>query len=380
MLLLPPLSLYIHIPWCVRKCPYCDFNSHEYQGDIPEQAYLQALKMDLANDLELVQNRKLESIFFGGGTPSLVSPAFIGEILSAAEKTIGFSPDIEITLEANPGTFEQERFRGFRAAGVNRLSLGIQSFHNDHLKALGRIHDRASAVTAAASARAAGFDNFNLDLMHGLPNQTVAQALVDIETAIALDPTHLSWYQLTIEPNTKFHKAPPTLPDEDFLSDIQDQGHHLLTQNGYHQYEVSAYARNLQTSKHNLNYWQFADYLGIGAGAHSKTTLVDTGEIIRQSKTRTPTDYLSRQSEFIASRVIIEQSELPLEFFMNALRLVEGVPAHLFTARTGLPWNVMAAQWERLQQRDLLRDASENLCTSVLGFRHLNTVLAELSA
>ena len=326
MLSLPPLALYIHIPWCVRKCPYCDFNSHESAGPLPEADYLRALKQDLQSDLTGVQGRKLASIFIGGGTPSLVSPQVIAGILDTAEAAIGFAPDIEITMEANPGTFEQEKFRGFRAAGVNRLSLGIQSFHNRHLQRLGRIHDRANAIEAAGSARNAGFDNVNLDLMHGLPQQTPAQALADL------------------------------------------------------QYEVSAYGRENRYSRHNLNYWQFGDYLGIGAGAHGKMTLADSGDIVRTSKTRNPGDYLDRTEGFLATRQQIDPGELPLEFMMNALRLVNGVPADFYARRTGLSFKGLAGHWRALQDRGLVEEPSETLVTTPLGFRFLNSVLETLSA
>lgn len=379
MLSLPPLSLYIHIPWCVRKCPYCDFNSHEAGNSIPESRYIEALKRDLDHDLEWAEGRRLTSIFFGGGTPSLFSPQAIGDILNHAEKRIGFESDIEITLEANPGTFEQDKFRGFRQAGVNRLSIGIQSFNNQHLHRLGRIHDRASAVTAASSARAAGFDNVNLDLMHGLPEQTPEQALADLRLAMDMDPAHISWYQLTIEPNTVFYKQRPPLPDEDVLDTIQHSGHQLLQQAGFHQYEVSAYARDGRRSRHNLNYWEFGDYLGIGAGAHGKITFAKRGEIRRHAKTRTPDDYLARQDNFLASDGIVPREELPLEFFMNALRLVEGVPLSYFPQRTGLAFANIQDCWQTLAGRDLLRPAKERLATTDRGFRFLNSVLSLLS-
>ncbi|MCK9505965.1 MAG: radical SAM family heme chaperone HemW [Porticoccaceae bacterium] len=383
MLVLPPLSLYVHIPWCVRKCPYCDFNSHEAKGDIPEADYVAALIADLQADLPQVQGRKLISIFFGGGTPSLFSPAAIGEILNAAEQRIGFAADIEITLEANPGTFEQARFRGYRSAGVNRLSIGIQSFNNQQLSALGRIHDRASAITAASSARNAGFDNFNLDLMHGLPDQSVNAALADLKLALDMNPTHLSWYQLTIEANTAFYKQPPSLPDEDILGDIQEQGHQLLTAAGFNHYEVSAYAQPERQSRHNLNYWQFGDYLGIGAGAHGKITQADSGHILRHSKTRAPANYLARSREtagnFIASSTQIAPQELPLEFLMNALRLMDGVPFELFQQRTGVDFAVVAPQWQTLVTKGLLQPADKYLATTPLGFRFLNTVLGALA-
>ena len=378
MLELPPLSLYVHIPWCVRKCPYCDFNSHEPGGAIPEESYIEALMADLHTELDDVQGRPLHTLFFGGGTPSLLSPAGIAAILAGAERLIGFTPDIEITLEANPGTVEQERFAGFRAAGVNRLSIGIQSFDNRHLQRLGRIHDRAAAIAAVRAARAAGFDNINLDLMHGLPGQTPGEALADLHLACDLDPAHLSWYQLTIEPNTVFHKRPPTLPDEDVLAAIQDAGEAQLIGAGFGPYEVSAWARPGRESRHNLNYWRFGDYLGIGAGAHGKVTRPGEGAILRTSKTRAPADYLARDGDWRAGRQPVTAPERPFEFMMNALRLVEGVEPALYPARTGLDFATLAPRWRTLRDRGLVSDAAERLATTPLGLRHLNSVLATL--
>ncbi len=337
---LPPLSLYIHIPWCVRKCPYCDFNSHAAGSELPEDAYVAALLADLDQELVAVQGRVLGSIFFGGGTPSLFSAAAIGRILAGVQARIAFAPDIEITLEANPGTFEQAKFADYRRLGINRLSIGVQSFAGDQLQALGRIHDGSEAVRAAQMARDAGFDNFNLDLMHGLPGQDVEGALADLRQAIALEPTHISWYQLTLEPNTLFWSQPPQIPEDDILWDIQEAGQALLATEGYVQYETSAYARAGRRARHNLNYWSFGDFIGIGAGAHGKLTLAD-GRIIRNWKTRLPKDYLAAGEllagkAFEAGRRELEAGELPFEFMMNALRLVEGVPAALFMQRTGL--------------------------------------------
>lgn len=374
---LPPLSLYVHIPWCVRKCPYCDFNSHEPGGDIPEQAYLSALMGDLDSELERVQGRTLVSIFFGGGTPSLFSPQTIGAILDAAERRIGFASDIEITLEANPGTVEQARFAGFRAAGINRLSIGIQSFDNKHLQRLGRIHDRAAAIAAMQAATHAGFDNVNLDLMHGLPDQTPDEALADLKLALDLGPSHLSWYQLTIEPNTVFHKRPPPLPDENVLGTIQDAGESLLRKNGLHHYEVSAWTFPGRESRHNLNYWCFGDYIGIGAGAHGKVTGNDG--VLRTHKTRTPADYLARKDQWLAGSQLVDPDDLPLEFMMNALRLVDGVPPHFYPQRTGLDFAALASRWETLQRQGLVVDATQRLATTPLGLRYLNSVLSALT-
>ncbi|MET0355328.1 MAG: radical SAM family heme chaperone HemW, partial [Cellvibrio sp.] len=278
---LPPLSLYIHIPWCIRKCPYCDFNSHQANNNIPEAEYVSALRFDLQQDVVLAQGRKLTSIFFGGGTPSMLSAKAIAQIVKDAQTIIGFEPEIEITLEANPGTFEQEKFSGFRAAGINRLSIGIQSFNDTQLKLLGRVHGSDEALRAVDVARKAGFDNINLDLMHGLPEQSVMGAKADLAQAIALAPEHISWYQLTIEKNTEFYSAPPVLPVEDTLADIQDEGQVMLAQAGYEQYEISAYAKNKKRARHNINYWEFGDYLGIGAGAHGKITQPEQSRIMR---------------------------------------------------------------------------------------------------
>lgn len=380
-LCLPPLSLYIHIPWCVRKCPYCDFNSHQRDEQLPEDDYVRALTQDLQLDSKLAQGRRLTSIFFGGGTPSLFSADAIGRILEAAERIIGFEDDIEITLEANPGTFEQDKFSGFRAAGVNRLSIGIQSFADAQLKALGRIHDGAAAKRALATARRAGFDNINLDLMHGLPEQSRAAGLQDLTTAIDFGPEHISWYQLTIEPNTVFYNAPPELPGEDTLADIQDEGHDTLEAAGYRRYEVSAYARGPR-ARHNVNYWQFGDYLGIGAGAHGKLTLPADGEIIRQWKTRQPERYLAAwqgpgrfANPAIAGREPIEVPARSLEFLLNALRLTDGCESALFSERTGLALSALNPQWGQLQQRGLVLPTERRIGTTALGMRFLNDVL-----
>ncbi len=380
MLKPPPLSLYVHIPWCVRKCPYCDFNSHgadlDQRGRIPaEEAYVASLIRDLGNDQQLAQGRKLSSIFLGGGTPSLFSARAIGTILDTASRLLGFADDIEITLEANPGTFEQSKFRDYRSAGINRLSIGVQSFNNQHLQILGRVHDRAHALTAAAAARQAGFDNFNLDLMHGLPGQSVEQALADLQQALDIKPTHISWYQLTIEPNTAFYNAPPVLPAEDILDTIQTGGHALLAAAGYAQYEISAYAQAGKQSRHNTNYWQFGDYLGIGAGAHGKITMADQQHIVRSRKTRTPQDYLARTDDFLAETRVLNSAELPLEFLMNALRLNDGVPAHYFKERTGLSFNNIESRWSNLSANGLVEPAGDNLKATAVGLRYLDSIL-----
>lgn len=379
MLELPPLSLYVHIPWCVRKCPYCDFNSHESAAKIPENDYLQALFRDLTNDLPWVQNRKIHSIFFGGGTPSLFSANAIEKIIQRTETLIGFEDDIEITLEANPGTAEQQKFADFNAAGVNRLSIGVQSFNNDHLSALGRIHDGDNALKAIEMAHICGFERFNIDLMHGLPNQTRAQAVSDLETAINTGATHISWYQLTIEPNTAFYSKPPILPIEDQLADIQDLGQQTLAKADFEQYEISAFARNNQQCKHNINYWQFGDYLGIGAGAHGKITLPDQNSIIRSAKTRLPKHYLNQDTSQLTSDKPIAQDQLVLEFMMNGLRLTAGVKKDLLNSRTGLSTDQIEDKIEQLNQEGFLKHHPSYFCTTELGARFLDTLLQRFS-
>jgi putative oxygen-independent coproporphyrinogen III oxidase len=375
MLELPPLSLYVHIPWCEKKCPYCDFNSHQGGEKIPEQAYLQALLKDLNHDLTWVKNRKLHSIFFGGGTPSLFSAQSIEKIISAAEKYIGFESDIEITLEANPGSAEQRKFADFYTAGVNRLSIGVQSFNDQHLKSLGRIHNAEDAKKAINMAQKSGFERFNIDLMHGLPEQTRAEGMADLEIAIETGATHISWYQLTIEPNTHFFSKPPILPVEDQLADIQDLGMLKLSGAGFSQYEVSAFAKAGEACRHNLNYWQFGDYLGIGAGAHGKLTLPENTEIIRTSKTRQPEHFMRREKTAIASQKSIHRDQLSLEFMMNALRLTQGVNKALFSQRTGLDMSVIEPIISQLQQDGLLDPQSKNFRTTTLGMRFLDTIL-----
>ncbi|MEZ5530667.1 MAG: radical SAM family heme chaperone HemW [Porticoccaceae bacterium] len=378
-LFLPPLSLYVHIPWCVRKCPYCDFNSHAAGESLPEEEYVQALIRELEIELPYAQGRPLQSIFFGGGTPSLFSADNIGRIIQAARRRIGFSENIEITLEANPGTFEQEKFSGYRSVGVNRLSIGIQSFNDLHLQKLGRIHSGENALAAVAMAREAGFDNFNLDLMHGLPGQTEEEALADLQQAIDLKPTHISWYQLTIEPNTEFYRRPPQLPKDEILENIQEAGLKKLNENNFYQYEVSAFCRNKNESEHNKNYWHFGDYLGIGAGAHGKITLPDEQRIIRTTKTRHPTDYLQRENSFIASCQQIDNSELALEFMMNALRLNAGVPKDYFSDRTGLSFRKIEPVCEELAKKGFIEKPDKMIRPTEKGHRFLNSVLEYFS-
>ncbi|MDZ4333637.1 MAG: radical SAM family heme chaperone HemW [Pseudomonas sp.] len=371
---LPPLALYVHIPWCVKKCPYCDFNSHAAGPTLPEEAYVDALLADLDADLAQVHKRQLSSIFFGGGTPSLFSAKALGRLLEGVERRVPFAADIEITLEANPGTFEQAKFKDYRRLGINRLSIGVQSFQAPKLIALGRIHDGDEAVHAADMARAAGFDNFNLDLMHGLPDQSIEDALSDLRTAIAQGPTHLSWYQLTVEPNTVFWNQPPVMPEDDILWDIQEAGQALLAAEGYAQYEVSAYAQPGKAARHNLNYWTFGDFLGIGAGAHAKLSAPD-GRISRSWKTRLPKDYLDRSKRFSAGERALSADELPFEFLMNVLRLTDGVASELFTQRTGLPLSQLAAARVEAQQRGLLHSDPTRLSATREGQLFLNDLL-----
>ncbi|NER61576.1 radical SAM family heme chaperone HemW [Pseudomonas sp. MAFF212428] len=371
---LPPLALYIHIPWCVRKCPYCDFNSHAATPELPEAAYIDALLADLDQELGAVYGRPISSIFFGGGTPSLFSAHALGRLLAGVEQRIPFAADIEITLEANPGTFEQDKFKAYRQLGINRLSIGIQSFQQAKLEALGRIHNGDEAVRAAAMARAAGFDNFNLDLMHGLPDQSLGDALGDLRQAIALKPTHLSWYQLTLEPNTVFWNQPPELPEDDILWDIQEAGQALMAEHGYHQYEVSAYAQPGKAARHNLNYWSFGDFIGIGAGAHGKLSHPD-GRILRTWKTRLPKDYLNPDKPFKAGEKLLPVDELPFEFLMNALRLTEGVDAELFAQRTGLPLAQLAQARREAEQKGLLQVEPTRLVATARGQLFLNDLL-----
>jgi len=374
LLQLPPLSLYIHIPWCVRKCPYCDFNSHTADPVLPEEAYVDALLADLEQDLRHVHGRELTSIFFGGGTPSLFSAKALGRLLEGVERRVPFAADIEITLEANPGTFEQVKFAAYRSLGINRLSIGVQSFQAAKLKALGRIHDGDEAIRAAAMARAAGFDNFNMDLMHGLPEQSIADALADLRQAIELGPTHVSWYQLTMEPNTVFWSQPPKLPEDDLLWDIQEAGQALLAEQGYAQYEVSAYAQPGLRARHNLNYWTFGDFLGIGAGAHGKLSS-PAGQSLRTWKTRLPKDYLDRSKAFQAGERLLSPAELPFEFLMNGLRLNEGVASQLFSQRTGVALSALSAARAEAEARGLLSSDPARLVATRQGQLFLNDLL-----
>jgi oxygen-independent coproporphyrinogen-3 oxidase len=370
----PPLSLYVHFPWCVRKCPYCDFNSHESR-DIPEQAYINALFNDLDQDRPYWENRTLHSIFMGGGTPSLFSAAAMDSLLQGLARRMNFAADMEITLEANPGTFEQQKFRGYREAGINRLSLGVQSFRQDHLSALGRIHSDSEARHAIEQARTAGFDNLNIDLMHGLPGQTEQQALEDLQTAVELEPTHISWYQLTIEPNTVFYSKPPVLPGDDTLWQIQASGQQLLADSGFGQYEISAYSRTDKQCRHNLNYWQFGDYLALGAGAHGKVTCVNDQQIIRYQKTRLPAHYLDDSRAFTAQQTVVPGQDLGFEFFMNNFRLIQGARKQDFIERTGLPLAAIETQISSAIAADLLTETSDRWIPTQKGMLYLNDLL-----
>lgn len=370
-----PLSLYIHLPWCERKCPYCDFNSHEAR-ELPESEYVDALLRDLEGDLALAQGRTIESLFIGGGTPSLFSAREIARLLAGVGSLLKLSPALEATMEANPGSSEADKFAAFKAAGINRLSLGVQSFDDRCLQALGRVHNSDQARSAIEHARAAGFQNFNIDLMHGLPGQSVASAEADLRAALDCNPPHLSWYQLTIEPNTVFHKRPPLLPVEDALADIQHAGEALLATAGLVQYEVSAYSRPGLRSHHNLNYWSFGDYLGIGAGAHGKISYSD-GLIQRYAKTRQPGDYMAATSgDFTTSRRDLKSTDAAGEFMLNALRLNEGFRLDQFTSGTGQTAAILAEKLQHFQQRGLLEIEGEQVKASELGRRFLDTVIA----
>ena len=373
-----PLSLYVHMPWCVRKCPYCDFNSHAVpDGALSqelEQEYLQALVEDFKTQTDFAQGRKIHSVFIGGGTPSLISAQGYVWLFAQLKALIPFDQGCEITLEANPGTVEHDPFADYLEAGINRLSIGVQSFNTDHLQKLGRIHSSDNAVTAIQHARAAGFERVNVDLMHGLPEQTLEQALLDLKLAVESGATHISWYQLTIEPNTVFFRTQPVLPVDEVLEDIQEQGEQYLKASGFINYEVSAW-RKEKPSAHNLNYWQFGDYLAIGAGAHGKVTQPDG--VYRYQKTRLPKDYLARVPAENLQYKRIEHDDLPFEFMMNALRLNEGVPAEFYLERTGTALATVALLLDSLKQRHLMVDDENRLACTEQGHIFLNSVLEE---
>lgn len=376
---LPPLSLYVHLPWCVRKCPYCDFNSHEAKDAVPERAYIDALIADLEQDLPSIWGRPIETVFLGGGTPSLFSPESIDRLFSQLRALLVLPATAEITMEANPGTLEAGKFAEFRAAGINRLSIGVQSFNDDMLKKLGRIHGAREAITAAERAHAAGFDELNLDLMFGLPGQSVAQALADLEQAIALRPTHLSHYQLTLEPNTHYAHAPPAnLPDHDALWEIQQHCQARIAAAGYGQYEVSAYAQAGHRCRHNLNYWLFGDYLGIGAGAHAKISSAQHQRIVRTAKLRHPREYLAKAASAarIASERSLSRREAGFDFMLNALRLNDGFPVALFAEHTGLALNVVEKPLQQAEAKGLIERDLHHIRPTELGQRFLNDLTA----
>lgn len=375
MLTLPPLSLYIHFPWCIRKCPYCDFNSHTLSAELPEKNYINSLLLDLQQDLNKLKNRPIISIFMGGGTPSLFSPEILNYLLVELAKRLEFSENIEITLEANPGTVEYQRFFGYREAGINRLSLGIQCFSNEKLKILGRIHNAEEAIKAVSIAKKAGFTNFNIDLMHGLPKQNVIEGLEELQIAFSLNPTHISWYQLTIEPNTEFYLKPPELPTEEILCELQERGQEIFKQKVYKQYEISAFSREGFHCIHNLNYWQFGDYLGIGAGAHSKLTHIEKKIIKRAWKHKNPKAYLSQKKDFLVADKIILSKDLPFEFMLNALRLYQKISFELFQQRTGLTFSSLEKILKKAQQQNLLICDEFGIETTELGKRFYNNLL-----
>ena len=378
---MPPLALYVHIPWCVKKCPYCDFNSHAQNGALPAAEYVRALLADLDRDLtqfgDAIGGRPIHSVFFGGGTPSLFAPDAIARVLDGVAARLALPRDAEVTLETNPGTVEHGRFDGYLAAGVNRISFGVQSFDDDKLRRLGRIHSAMEVDRAVKSAQDAGYANINLDLMYALPEQTPAQAIDDVERALALQPTHVSHYQLTLEPNTLFAAKPPPLPDEDSAWDMQEACQAVLAAAGYAQYEVSAYAREGRECAHNLNYWRFGDYLGIGAGAHGKLTDADTARIVRTSKVKLPRSYLERaaRDEAFGTQVDVVPRERPFEFMMNALRLRDGVDAGSFSARTGLDDAAIDDVLRRARARGWLVDDPARIAATDLGWRYLNDVI-----
>jgi putative oxygen-independent coproporphyrinogen III oxidase len=373
--LLPPLSLYVHIPWCIKKCPYCDFNSHAVKADLPETAYIDALLNDLSHDLERCTiTRPIHSIFIGGGTPSLFSPESLDRLITGIRQRTTFEENLEITLEANPSTFESSKFREFNSLGINRLSIGVQSFNEGLLTKLGRVHSGQEAVKAAEIAHYAGFTNFNLDLMFGLPGAIPGNSEQDITTAISLKPTHISFYQLTLEPNTLFHKFPPKLPDDEFIFNTQKNCQGLLADNSYLQYEISAYSQPGKECRHNLNYWQFGDYLGIGAGAHGKISMGLPNRILRTSKTKSPELYLQNPSANGGEQEI-DLQELPLEYVMNQLRLRRGFAIQDYHARTGLDPNTLEPGLTTCLNQDLLELADNHYRCTEKGWNFLDTVL-----
>ena len=369
MLELPPISLYIHYPWCVKKCPYCDFNSHD--GEI-QSGYIKALLKDLDNDLQYLQNRYIHSIFIGGGTPSLMSINDAKELFNGLKMRLPISKDIEITLEVNPGTFEIEKFANFREVGINRLSIGVQSFNNDQLKFLGRIHSAEEAVNAIYEAKKVGFDNINIDLMYGLKNQSIKESKEDLIKAINLRPSHISYYQLTLEPNTLFSKFPPRLPNDEHIWEMGDKGARLLQSQGFNQYEVSAYSN--RPSHHNINYWEFGDYLGIGAGAHGKITDMNSKKIFRTLKPKSPSDYLKKFQKNVEKSTIKNIENVAFEFMLNGLRLKQGINTNLFESRTGKSIEIIGPQIDEAINLGLLTKKDQLIQPSKKGFNFLNNL------
>jgi oxygen-independent coproporphyrinogen-3 oxidase len=372
-----PLSLYVHLPWCVEKCPYCDFNSHEVQGELPEQTYIDALFRNVEDQLPTFWGRRIDTMFIGGGTPSLFSGASVERLMSGLRARLGFVANMEVTLESNPGTADASNYSAYRDAGINRLSIGVQSLDTEHLKTLGRIHSANEAIAAIAIAKQAGFERINADLMYGLANQTVAQALDDLRQLIDQDIEHISWYQLTIEPNTVYYSKPPAhLPDNDFIMDIQQAGAELLRSAGYRQYEISAWAKPGAECQHNLNYWQFGDYVGIGAGAHGKITDFNEERIYRTRMRKQPDHWLQTNSELMAERTVIAREDLALEFFLNVLRLNQGAPKNYLFERTGLMSERIQAPLDQAVQKGLLAQHQDNFVATELGRNYLNDLLA----
>lgn len=370
-----PLSLYIHIPWCVKKCPYCDFNSHALKDGLPQAEYVQALLADLRQDLPYIQGRPIKTIFFGGGTPSLLAPKYFAELLDSIAKIATLASDIEITMEANPGTIEHYNFADYKNAGINRISLGAQSFNNEKLKILGRIHKAEETLDAIEKIQQINFRSFNIDIMYGLPMQTIAECIQDLQTALNCKPPHLSWYQLTIEPNTVFHKYPPPLPVDDAAWEMHTQGIDLLKAHGFINYEVSAFAKPNMQCRHNINYWEFGDYLGIGAGAHGKITDLTTKQVRRMWKTRNPKDYLDVSQNFLAGTNIISAQDLPFEYMLNQLRLFSDVSLDKYQERTNLPVSSLLKPLNFAKSKGLLNYDTNHIYLTELGRRFLNDVI-----
>ena len=372
-----PLGLYVHLPWCVRKCPYCDFNSHQAPEQLNYSVYIEALLRDLEFEQPLARGRVLQSVFIGGGTPSLFPPEQVRRLMDGITGNYSCAPDMEVTLEANPGTLESGRYVGYREAGVNRLSIGVQSFDADALGWLGRIHGPGEAADAVLSAKEAGFDNINLDLMFGLPGQTLSGAMTDVERVTSLEPAHISYYQLTLEPNTPFYNSPPKLPTDDSVWEIQQQGHALLAASGYRRYEVSAFARQDRECRHNLNYWRFGDYIGIGAGAHGKLSDSDATRVVRRWRLRGPGDYqrTAGSQEALAGERVLVEPDLKLEFMMNALRLQHGFSGELFRGRTGLSLSAVESRIREGVEKGLIENRGTAIAATPLGYRFLDDLV-----